>query len=120
MVDSQNCGGTCTTIQSGTAVANITVGDKDAFLNLDFEGIGELEKPNYELISFNLDGKLIAKAHAAGGNKGCAFGPVIKKYLTPGPYKLLKFSKHKLEVKFTTNDNLFHKNCYYQVNLSFN
>lgn len=117
--DSKNCGGNCDKIQRGSAVANITVGPRDVFLNLDFDGIGELQAPNYELIYFNLDGTKIADAHAAGGNYGCNFGPVLKTYHVTGPYKLLKGTKHRLEVNFTTNDNLFHKSCYYQVNLSF-
>lgn len=118
--NSKNCGGNCNATQSGTAIANITVGDKDVFLNLDFFGIGELQAPNFEKIKFTLDNMVIADAHAAGGGKGCQFGPVIKNYFVQAPYKLLKGTKHKLEGFFTTNDNLFHKDCFYQVNLSFN
>jgi hypothetical protein len=118
--DSKNCGGNCNATQSGTAIANITVGEKDVFLNLEFFGIGELQESNYEKIKFTLDDQMIADAHAAGGGKGCQFGPVIKNYFVQAPYKLLKGTKHKLEVYFTTNDKFFHKDCFYQVNLSFN
>jgi len=44
---------------------------------------------------------------------------VKKKYHVPGPYKLTKGSKYVFEVDFTTNDGLFHVDCYYQVNISF-
>jgi hypothetical protein len=75
---------------------------------------------NFEKIRFTLDNQVVAVAHTAGGERGCEFGPVIKKYLIEQPYKLLKRTKHKLEVFFTTNDPLFHKDCFYQVNLNFN
>ena len=118
IIDSKNCGGPCDMVQSGSAKANITVGDKDVLLNLNFDGIGELQESNYELINFYLDGKLVADAHAAGGGLGCKFGPVIKKYHIQSPYLLTKGSKHLFEVNFTTNDPLFHKGCYYQVYLN--
>ena len=37
VVDSQNCGGTCNSTQSGTATATITVGNSATNLNLNFE-----------------------------------------------------------------------------------
>jgi hypothetical protein len=120
IVDSKNCGGPCESVQSGSAKANITVADKDVELNLEFEGVGELEQPNYELIKFYLDGVLVADAHAAGGNLQCQFGPVVKKYYVKSPYKLLKGTNHVFEVHFTTNDANFHKNCYYEVRLKLN
>lgn len=65
--DSRNCGGNCEEIQSGTAVANITVGNKDVLMDVYFFGVGELQMSDYERIEFILDGQTIAKAHAAGG-----------------------------------------------------
>lgn len=117
--DSKDCGGNCDEIQSGTAVANITVGNKDVLMVVDFFGVGELQQSNYERIEFILDGQTIAKAHAAGGGLGCQFGPVVKSYLLTAPYKLLKGTQHKLVVNFTTADGYFHKDCFYQINLKF-
>jgi hypothetical protein len=117
--NSKNCGGTCEEIQSGTAVANITVGNKDVLMNVDFFGVGELQNSDFEKIEFILDSQTIAKAHAAGGGRGCQFGPVVKSYLLPAPYKLLKGTQHKLVVNFTTADDRFHKDCFYQINLKF-
>ena len=117
--DSKNCGGSCEEIQSGTAVAKITVGNKDVLMDVDFFGVGELMQPNYEKIEFILDGKIIANAHAAGGNLQCQFGPVEKNYILQAPYKLLKGTQHTLVVNFTTADGLFHKDCFYQINLNF-
>jgi hypothetical protein len=117
--DSLNCGGTCGFIQAGTATATITVDNVDTYLYLDFEGIGELEKSDFELIKFKLDGVQIANAHAPGGNLGCEMGSVVKEYDVAPPYFLPANSVHTFEIDFTTNDNLFHVGSYYEVSLSF-
>ncbi len=117
IIDSKNCGGTCSETQSASAIAHIQVGDKDTYLYLDFDGIGELHQPEYELIEFKLNGILLANAHAAGGNKGCQFGEVKKKYFEVSPYFLERNKKYEFEVNFTTNDAQFHVDCYYEVRL---
>lgn len=120
ITDSADCGGTCGDTQEGTATAYITVGNKKVFMDLNFEGIGELEASGFELIEFYLDGTKIADAHAAGGGLGCsAFGPVVKNFIVPPPYVLEANSVHTLFINFTTNDGLFHVGCYYQVDLDF-
>lgn len=120
ITDSLDCGGTCNDTQSGTATAIITVGKKRVIMDLDFEGIGELEASNFELIEFYLDGILIADAHAAGGGLDCtAFGPVVKSYIIPPPYILEPNTTHVLYVTFTTNDEYYHVGCYYQIDLDF-
>lgn len=119
IVNSFNCGGTCSSIQSGSATANIIVLNFNTYLNLDFDGIGELQQSNFDVISFYLDDVLIANAHAAGGNLGCQMGDVIKTYNVPSPYLLLANTTHKLSIIFSTNDGLYHTNSYYEVNLSF-
>jgi hypothetical protein len=117
--DSLNCGGTCDLTQTGTATATITVGAFDTYLGLDFEGIGELEASNYELISFRLDGVEVARGNAPGGNLDCAMGPIVETVLVPGPYLLQAGTVHTLLINFTTNDPLYHVDSYYQINLSF-
>jgi hypothetical protein len=119
IADSANCGGTCDLTQIGTATATITVGASDTYLSLDFEGVGELELSNYELISFTLDGTQLANGHAAGGDLGCDMGPIVETVLVPGPYLLLAGTVHTLLINFTTNDHLYHVDSYYQINLSF-
>jgi hypothetical protein len=88
-------------------------------LSLDFEGIGELEESNYELISFKLDGTLLAKGNAPGGNLECEMGPIVESVIVSGPYLLSAGTVHTLLINFTTNDPLFHVDSYYQINLSF-
>ena len=117
--DSANCGGTCNLTQTGTATATITVGAYDTNLNIDFQGVGELEAAAYDVISFRLDGTQLANGHAAGGSLGCEIGPIIETVLVPGPYLLLAGTVHTLLINFSTNDPLFHVSSYYQVNLSF-
>jgi len=119
VVDSENCGGTCDVIQSGTAIANITVGSKDAFMNLSFEGSGEIQDSDFELIAFFLDGVELARAHALGGSNGCGSAPVVKEILVPGPYLLESGRNYEFRVSFTTNDNLYHVNAFYQIEIGF-
>jgi hypothetical protein len=88
-------------------------------LSLDFEGIGELELSNYELISFRLDGTLLARGNAPGGDLEWEMGPIVETVIVPAPYLLEAGTVHTLLINFTTNDPLYHVNSYYQINLSF-
>lgn len=115
--NSENCGGTCASLQAGTATATITVGSFDVNLNLSFEGEGELQAPNYELIKFYLNNLLLADGHAAGGNLGCQTGPIISTIHQPGPYLLLANTTYTFLIDFTTNDQLYHNGAYYTCNL---
>ena len=117
--DSTNCGGSCSDTQSGTATATITVGSVGVYLGLDFEGIGERQDDQYEMITFELDGTQVADAHAPGGGLQCAMGPVVKNYDTSPPYFLAANSTHTLVIDFSTNDSQFHVGAYYEVDLSF-
>jgi hypothetical protein len=117
--DSQNCGGSCINTQSGTATATITVGALDVNMGLSFNGIGELEAPDFEKITFSLDGIQVADAHAAGGNLDCAMGPVVQTFATPPPYLLLAGTVHTFFIDFTTNDGLYHLGSFYEIDLTF-
>jgi hypothetical protein len=122
--NSQNCGGTCDITQTGIATATITVGGVNTYLGLDFVGIGELQAPDYEKIKFILNGGTysnveLANAHAAGGNKGCQMGPVVKQYLVQPPYLLKANTVYTFKIDFTTNDPLYQVGAYYEVNLQF-
>lgn len=117
--DSLECGGTCGALQSGTAIANISVGSSNTFLSLDFEGIGELESSAFDTIRFLLDGVELARGNAAGGGLGCQMGPIVKTILVPGPYLLMANTSYELKIEFSTVDGRFHLGSYYQVNLAF-
>ena len=119
ITNSVNCGGTCSALQAGTATATITVGAIDVNMGLSFQGIGELQQPNFEKITFSLDGVQIARANAAGGFLGCQMGPVVQTFTQAPPYLLLANSVHTLFIDFTTNDELFHVGSFYEVDLTF-
>ena len=113
--DSANCGGNNSNTQTGTATANIQVtGSYPITLDLEFSGKGEAEESDYELIEFILDGVVIGDGHAPGGDKGCSSAPVI---VNPASPKSLDPGPHTLIIIFTTNDNLFHVNAYYEITL---
>lgn len=119
VTDSTNCGGTCPSIQAGTATATITVGGSNVNMGLSFTGIGELQNPNFELITFTLDGTQVADARAAGGGLGCQMGAVVQNFTTPPPYFLAANTSHTLFINFTTNDGLYHVGSFYEIDLSF-
>ena len=119
IVDSSNCGGTCSSTQAGTATATIVVGSSAVNLGLDFEGVGEAQNSSFERITFTLNGTQVANANAPGGGLGCVMGPVVKTYTTSPPYTLAANTTHTLVIDFTTADALYHVNAYYEVDLSF-
>ena len=117
--DSSDCGGQCSTPQAGTATATITVGANNVEMGLDFSGVGEAELSQYEMITFELDGTLLAKANAPGGGLKCQMGPVVKTYITPSPYLLQANSVHTLLIDFDTVDGAYHVGAFYNVQLTF-
>jgi len=113
--DSANCGGNNSNLQKGKATANIQVTSSYPItMDLEFSGMGEAEESDYELIKFKLDGVVIGDGHAPGGNKGCSSGPVI---VNPASPESLAPGPHILIIEFTTNDELFHVNAYYEITL---
>jgi hypothetical protein len=120
VADSENCGGTCSSVQSGTATATITIGLSDVLMDLDFAGIGELQDSDFERITFSLNSTQVASARSVGLGSGCDnFGPVTKTYTQPSPYLLPAGSVHTLLINFTTGDALYHVDCFYEVQLNF-
>jgi hypothetical protein len=115
--DSENCGGTNNTTQSGEATAAIEVVGQSVSLGLNFTGVAELEDTGFENISFYLNNVLVASATSAGGDLGCAMGATIQTYVVEPPY-LLAEGNHDFRIEFTTGDNLFHVGSFYQANFT--
>lgn len=111
--NSSNCpGGTNPNTQSATATINMTT-TKLQKVGLSWIGIGELEEPGFEKMEVYIDGNLIGKAEAAGGDKGCEMGSVKSTNNYPTGYTL-PAGNHVISISATTNDRFFHTGAYYQ------
>lgn len=112
--DSENCGGTCTAIQSGEAIATIyTTVEKE--LRLTFEGIGEKESSSFEKIKFYFNGTLVAEGHAPGGKLECEMGEIVTVNHTTFPIIIPANTITKFRVDFSTVDALYHVDAYYYI-----
>jgi hypothetical protein len=116
--DSVECGGTNNYVQNGIATATIDVVGDDFNLDFNFSGIAEKELSGYESIIFTLNDELLATATSPGGNLGCEMGPVISTFYLPPPYTLRSGNQYILKIEFTTGDNHYHKDAYYQADFT--
>lgn len=116
--NSANCGGPNNNTQSGQALANFsTNANYNVYANLS--GIGELQDSGYENMTLNLEGYGdIVSSTSQDLNQGCTSGDVDISG-NPGPYLLAANTSTTFTLTFTTRDNLFHVNCYYQCDLVF-
>jgi len=123
--DSMNCGGCNPNIQSGTATATLSVGTTPYFFYYNLTGLGEPEAPTYELMELRLNGGIynnvqLITARSPGGEQGCAPAlPVNITTLVAPPLYLSTNTNYDFTLNFTTNDNLFHINAFYECVLSF-
>lgn len=117
--NSADCGGPNGNIQSGVATA--TLGAPSRFnMNVSLTGLAERQDSGYENMTLRLNNTNIVSSTSPGGNQGCASGgPVVQSILVPGPYFLAKNSVNSFRLTFTTADEFFHVNCFYQCNLAF-
>lgn len=136
--DSENCGGA----NDSTQFASVYIAVKPArrvYLSARIEGVGELQDNRYETIRFRIisdtfNDSVNAEARSAGGQLGCAFGPVAfdpayditSEFYTwhpKGSYAILNalmvkppdFNAAFLLITMTTGDAGFHVNCYYKL-----
>lgn len=117
--DSADCGGPNGNIQSGIATA--TLGAPARFnMSVSLTGLAERQDSGYENMTLRFNGVDIVRSTSPGGGQGCASGgPVRQTVIVPGPYFLPKNSINTFRLSFTTADELFHVNCFYQCNLTF-
>jgi len=115
--DSANCGGSNSSVQSGTATAEISISEPYN-LTPDITGLAELQDANFERMEVTLDGTMIATAESRNLDLGCAMGQIDLTVLVSTPILLLP-GNHIFEVFFTTNDGLYHVNAFYEFNLAF-
>lgn len=117
--DSWNCGGTNNNVQSGTAVASISVGKYPIYMNLNFIGNVEQQNTGYENMSFYLNNAYLASATSVEAMLSCVMGPPISTYIISPPYFLSAYSLNEFLITFTTFDALYHLDAYYEINLDF-
>lgn len=118
--DSQNCGGSNNNIQTGIAIATINTSSNSVNMNIDFDGLGEAQASEFELIRFYLNDNLIASANAPGGGLRCAMGPVVKDPPNIPTIVLSPNTQYQFKIDFTTSDAQFHVGAFYEVSLVFN
>ncbi len=116
--DDLNCRSHNPNTQTATATAAITV-PVNMIMTIDWSGLGEVEDPDFELMSLSVDAVLVGSAHAPGGSQGCApMAPVVSS--PPPPQQVtLTAGAHTLTINATTNDELYHFGAFYQFDLSF-
>lgn len=128
MQDSANCGGPNSSVQSGTATGSIDTGQKSYTFVPTLTGFGEAQDGGFEIMDLFLaggsygtgNGTKLVNAVSSGGGLGCANGtPVTQTTFVPGPYTLAASTVYTFKLQFSTGDNLFHKNCFYECNLAF-
>ena len=115
-VDSANCGGPNDYTQFGTAKVDIVSTAKEMIL-IEWEGIGEAQAANYELMTLKIDGTTIGSGRAPGGNKGCKMGPIISNSSFPNGFEL-DVGPHEIDIVVNTNDPLYHIGAFYKFTIT--
>jgi hypothetical protein len=110
--NSLNCGGSNPNLQTATATINIKTLIPQK-IGLLWDGVGELQASNFDMMQVYINGILIGSAHAAGGGQGCADGPVVSTENFPDGFDL-PAGDHTIFINATTNDGLFHTNSFYK------
>ena len=99
----------------GRATADIEItGSDPVTLDIDFSGVGEAEDAGYDIIKFRLNGTVIGSGEAPGGGRGCQADSVV---VNPAAQQILNPGSHRLVINFTTNDEKYHVDAYYEIRL---
>lgn len=124
--DSFNCGGCNNNTQSGIATATINIpAGPNYYFSYNLNGVGEFQDTGYEQMTLTLNGgsysnELLILATSQDLDQECtAFGPVVQNYIVPSPVILMNSTQYTFTLNFSTNDNLYHVDCFYECALSF-
>ncbi len=110
--NSKNCGGSNANLQTATATINIKTLIPQK-IGLSWDGVGELQESDFDMMEVYINGILIGSAHAAGGGQGCKDGPVVSVANFPAGFNL-PAGIHTVTINATTNDGLYHTNSFFR------
>jgi hypothetical protein len=114
------CGGINPNTQSGTATATIVTGAQGYRFVPTMVGMGEQEDPGYDAMYLYFNGSQLVYARAPGGNLGCVTSAPVVQVPSSIPFQTLApNSSYSFVADFSTLDELYHINCYYELNLAF-
>jgi hypothetical protein len=119
-VDSANCGGTCSSTQSGSAELFIPASSGLRSLNISFSGRGERESTGFERFAATLNGETILDASSPGGGLQCQMGPLLTSYPLGQSVSLLPNIDYVLFISSTTGDSLFHVGAFHDFEYTIN
>lgn len=115
--NSYDCGGINPNVQSGTATIDFNVTNEQT-LFIEWEGIGESRGSTYETIRVYVDDNRIGHSFSTNlNNDSCkpnSFVPVTTVYDYPDGY-ILSPGNHTIHIAVSTEDQLNHIGCYYQI-----
>ncbi len=101
-------------IQRATATGEFTLASPGN-ITVTWTGQGERQDPIYEVMALYIDGDLLSRAHAPGGNLGCtAPGPIVSEPVEGLLCYPVSAGAHTIEVRASTNDHFYHVGAYYK------
>jgi hypothetical protein len=108
-----NCANYNAYTQTATATGTLTLAS-NGYIAITWDGVGEVQDAEFELMQVKLDGVQIGFAHAPGGDLGCTAGAAVVAVPPSGTSYPVTAGTHTVEVTVTTNDQFYHVGSYYQ------
>jgi hypothetical protein len=101
--------------QLATATGTFTLAEPGQ-ISITWTGLGEQQDEEYEQMSVYIDGVLLSRAHAPGGDLGCTEpAEVVSEPATAALVCYpLSAGLHEIEVRASTNDRYYHVGAYYR------
>jgi hypothetical protein len=109
--DSQNCGGSNPSTQSGTATRQVSLAVPRT-LSISMSGVVETQNGGYEQAEARVDGSLVASGGSFEEGGGCTM-----KAASAGGSILLQPGDHVIELSASTVDGLYHVGAYWEFTL---
>ena len=115
--DSVDCGGPNSNVQAGTATASIEL-EGDTLLSVDIEGLGGAAGTiSPEIMTVLVDGVIVSSASPEGSER-CAGASLVQNNVFQQPL-LLRAGTRAISLSFTSRDNLFHQDAFYEARFVF-